>query len=146
MGTWGPGIFDDDVAMDIKVMFEGDIARGYSVSEATAHVLRDPPWGFDDEEDTAVTFLALASLQLEHDALQQDIRERAIQAIDSGVLLWRWEESVEEQGAERIAALEAFKQRLPGANTQSGLNSSSGRRRSLDYSPTHSTDTLKNAP
>lgn len=112
MGTWGTGIFDDDVAVDVKVMFEEDLKRGYSVSDTTRHILSDPPWSFEDEEDTAVMVLALAGLQLEHDALDHAIRERAIHIIDSGVPLWRWEGQVEERVAERTALLSALRQQL----------------------------------
>jgi hypothetical protein len=112
MGTCGPGIFDDDVAMDVKVMFENDLTHGYSIAAATQHVLQEPPWGFDDEEDTAVTWLALAALQVEHHALDQVVRKRALDIIDSGVPLWRWEGQSDEKVAERTAVLQSFRQQL----------------------------------
>jgi hypothetical protein len=112
MGHWGPGILEDDVAVDVRVAFEDALSEGLSISEATQRVLDDPPAGFDDEEDAAVTYLALAALQLEHGALEAAIRDKAIAFIESGIPLWRWEGSPPERIAERQKALEDFKARL----------------------------------
>lgn len=112
MGAWGPEIFDDDVALDVKNMFEEDLANGLSATDASQHVLNNPPWGFDDEEDTATTVLALAALQMEYHVLSQSVKERAIDVIDSGVPLWRWEGLPDDRMASRIAVLQSLKQQL----------------------------------
>lgn len=103
--------------MDVKVVFDENLARGCSVADATQHVLKEPPWGFDDEEDAAAMILALASLQLEHNALDQAVRERAIAVIDSGVPLWGWEDLPDERLAERTAVLHKLKQQLLGVSS-----------------------------
>lgn len=78
-------------------------------------MLQAPPWGLDDEDDSATTLLALASLQLEHAALDQDIKIRAIVVIDSGVGIARWEIATSKQRAERAAVLQRLRDRLLNA-------------------------------
>jgi hypothetical protein len=112
MGHWGPGIFDDDVAQDVRLEFEEQLRSGQSVAAATHHLIDAPPWGWDDEEDAAVTYLALAGLQLEHRALDPAIRDKAIAIIDSEVPLWRWEGSPPERIAERVRVLGELREQL----------------------------------
>jgi hypothetical protein len=112
MGTWGAGIFDDDVARDVQEQFDSIRQQGYSVSAATQQILKDPPWGSDDDEDAAVTYLALAALQLAHGELEPTLREKAIAVIASGVPMWRWDGSAPEGVAERTRVLEEPKEKL----------------------------------
>lgn len=112
MGHWGPGIFDDDVAQDVRLEFEEQLRSGQSVAAATHHLIDAPPWGWDDEEDTAATYLALAGLQLEYRALDPAIRDKAIAIIDSEVPLWRWESSPPERIAERVRVLRELREQL----------------------------------
>lgn len=112
MGTWGPGIFDDDIAQDARILFEDKLAVGCSVVEATRRVLDEWKGIMDDEEDAAVTYLALAALQLEHGILEPRLRQQALATIESGVPLWRWEGSSPERIAERTRVLAAFKAEL----------------------------------
>ncbi len=90
MGTWAYGIFDDDITADIQDGFEEYIEDGLSVSEATERILEGYPRFKDD--DTRV-YLALASLQIEHGKVQEDIKQSALTIIESGKDLeaWKWD-------------------------------------------------------
>lgn len=83
MGTWGPGIFDDDVANDVRASFEDELSAGWDIPLATQHVLEQFAVTPDDEDDGPVVYLALAALQLEHRALQPDIQKQAIRILTS---------------------------------------------------------------
>lgn len=112
MGNWGPGIFDDDVALDARILFEDSLSAGLNVYEAARHVLSE--WKVDDGdiEDAAVIYLALAGLQLEHGTLDSTIREKAIMVIDSEIPLWRWEGSPPDRVEERRRILQEFRDQL----------------------------------
>lgn len=112
MGTWGTGIFDDDTAGDIQDAFEDELADGVDVATATKRVLIRFADDLDDADDGPVIYLALAALQLEQDALQQDIRKRALEIIDSGEGLDGWEEGGPLKLRERQQVLQDFRLRL----------------------------------
>src|SRR5437016_10055019 len=92
MGTWGTGIFDDDVAGDIRDAFEDELASGADPSTAAKRVIASFGDAVDDSDEGPVIYLALAALQLEQNALDEDIRKRALEIIDTGEGMDRWEE------------------------------------------------------
>lgn len=111
MGSWGTGIFDDDLAYDIESAFEYALSEGLTIPDATNRVLDN----FDpslDEDDEAVTYLVLGALQLEYNDLQQDIKERALNIIETGQDLARWEGADEDTVVERQQILEKLKVKL----------------------------------
>jgi hypothetical protein len=91
MGIWGPGIFDNDIACDIRDAFEDELSTGVDVPTATQRVTKkfSPQ---DDEIDGPDIYLALAALQLEQDALETAIKDKALLIIASDR---DWGESVE---------------------------------------------------
>jgi hypothetical protein len=89
MGTWGIGIFDDDFAMDIKDAFEEAINSGENIKIFSSELLSN----FEedcDEEDRVTLFLALATLQLKYNALQDYVRKVTLEIIkdEQGKDLW----------------------------------------------------------
>lgn len=92
MGTWGPGILQDDVAADVQVMFDDALASGMSVEQASREVLRELPGEMiTDDDDGPVIMLALAALQLQHQALDPYVRDQALATIASGAAMDRWQ-------------------------------------------------------
>ena len=71
MGAWGTGLFDDDLANDMRDLRDDTIAQGSSATEASA-AIRD---NFEqdcaeDYDDAPVFWLVLASLQQDAETLQ----------------------------------------------------------------------------
>jgi hypothetical protein len=93
MGTWGHGLFDDDLALDVKASFDRAVASGASAAEAAAGLMESElarevleEFSEADRDDTfweenRGLFYAIASLQLEHGVLQEVVRQQALQAI-----------------------------------------------------------------
>ncbi len=92
MGTWGTGIFDDDLALDIQGSFEDALAEGLGVATATNRVLEEYAEAAQDHDEGAVVYLALVALQLEHETVQDHIREKVLTIIAAGQGLDRWRE------------------------------------------------------
>jgi hypothetical protein len=114
MGAWGTGIFDDDLASDLRDEWHDAVEGGSSTDEATSALLG----GFgsevaDDEDDGPVFWIALAALQLEAGALQRTVGEQAISAIPKNLERWRGEADT-AAFAERERLLSDLQFRLSG--------------------------------
>ena len=105
MGTWGPGLLQDDVAFDTMINIEEALTSGLSIQAATARVLEAPDWDLADLDDASVIYLALAALQLQHGVLEPHIRDLALGTITSGAAMARWEDEPEERAAPRREVL-----------------------------------------
>jgi hypothetical protein len=93
MGTWGHGLFDDDLALDVKASFDRAVAEGATPAVAAAGLMegelaREVLEEFDDAdrddlfwEESRGLFYAVASLQLEHGVLQEVVRQQTLQAL-----------------------------------------------------------------
>jgi hypothetical protein len=93
MGTWGHGLFDDDLALDVKGHFDRAVAGGASAADAAAGLMESElsreileEFGADARDDmfweeNRGLFYAIASLQLEHGVLQEVVRQQTLQAI-----------------------------------------------------------------
>ena len=106
------GILDEDVAADVEAAFMELIDGGCKGEKATKEILEEFSEELEDEEDRNVVYLALAELQLGENCLQEDIREKALEIIESGADLERWEEAEEKDYKSRKAALDDLKERL----------------------------------
>jgi len=112
MGTWGYGIFENDVSVDVRLTFEDAIHRGATVEEATRHVLAECADYLEDMDDRVQVWLALASLQLEQGSVEDSIRKRALEVIEQGADLKRWEENGTEAVEARKGMLEVLRSSL----------------------------------
>jgi hypothetical protein len=90
MSASGTGIFDDDVACDVRAQFLRLVHDGQTPAAATRTVLRDWRAGLADAEDGPVIWLALAAVQCRHGCLEPRVRTRALAAIDNESDLAHW--------------------------------------------------------
>jgi hypothetical protein len=114
MGTWGYGIFDDDIASDIRNIFEDAIGEGLDVDSATQRVFDEFGEIASDDDEGPVIWFSVAALQLDHGALRSDARERALSLIEPD--LERWEEAGPDEVAQRKAVLEDLRVRIERAS------------------------------
>lgn len=110
MGTWGADIFDDDFALDVKGDYEDILDSGLSHEVATKALAERYKDALDDPEESGVFWLALAAIQLEHDALIKDVKNNALDVINSDRDLLRWEDSPD--AGKRKQTLEQLKNQL----------------------------------
>jgi len=112
MGAWGTGIFEDDVAADVRGEWEDAVGSGSSVSDATAALIGGLGADFiPDVDDGPVFWIALAALQVEAGEVAPDVAARAVEAIPANLSRWR-EEATAEDLAAREQVLGALEQRL----------------------------------
>ena len=114
MGAGGPLIFDDDVAWDVKGVFDEAFEETDSIDDAIERVTTDMSDAIEDSDDGPIVWIALAALLIEKDRLTDEVKAHALKGIESEMANepgGRWEE---EDYRERKAILEQFKKILLG--------------------------------
>ena len=112
MGTWGTGIFQDDVALDIKDSYTERVRKGEDGGRVTADLIAEYQSEFDEPDTKAVFWLALADTQWKLGRLEPEVKERALQCIRDGSELERWESATAADYRARKRALSALEERL----------------------------------
>lgn len=93
MGTWGPAIFSDDLAADVKEDFKLKIGLQKSNDTATQEIINEYQESINDPEEHTVFWLALATIQWDLGRSNPLVNKKALQIIESGDDLKRWEGS-----------------------------------------------------
>jgi hypothetical protein len=116
MGTWGPGIFSDDFALDVRAVWRDALMDGLDDATATQRVLdKLREWeSFDDPDETVVAWIALAAAQHQTGRLQPSVRDRALAVIEAGGDLDSWRDQSPAFVCARKSALAALAKKLRG--------------------------------
>lgn len=91
MGVWGTGLFSDDVACDVKEYYMNCLRKEMTADEAEAAAVEYFQEELADEDDGPVVVLALADTAWRVGRLSDNLKNAAIEIIDSGKDLNRWE-------------------------------------------------------
>lgn len=101
MGIWGPGLYDNDCAVDVMHEFQGYLDSGYlpqSAKELIENKYRDM---FEDEEDGPIVRIALADQLWSAGALDDNDRLDILDYLQKGGDIMLWEKSAPELLLER---------------------------------------------
>jgi hypothetical protein len=109
MGTSGAALFSDDVASDVKREFLDLLRQGLTPEKAVDRLTRDWADAINDADDGPTFWLGLAATQWAYGCLEETVKRRAIQVIDSGQDLARWSGAAM---AKRRSVLESLKTQL----------------------------------
>jgi hypothetical protein len=110
MGAWGPGIFSDDDACDIREDVRDFVADGLSPPEIERRILDEYAPPGTDAYRAAVARIAIALRLHKFGRLDAGIRDRAIAVIDDGSAVGEWFGHGEER--KRRAALQKAREQL----------------------------------
>lgn len=105
MGTWGHGIFDSDMAADLGNELRDAIAAGGAPREVTTRLIAAWRDTLEDPEDGPTAWLALAEAQRECGRLDARVKRRAIEVLEGGGDLARWEREAPELAKKRERVL-----------------------------------------
>jgi hypothetical protein len=114
MGAFGPALFSDDVACDVRDEYRALIEDGVDDDDATRQILNSYADVLGEPDDGPVVWLALAVTQSKIGRLDAAVARHALAVIsaDEGMELWR------EQGpkaeASRRAALAQAREQITG--------------------------------
>lgn len=103
MGAWGPAIFSDDTACDIRSDYRELLEDGLDDHEAVQRVIAD--YQHLGQDEAHVLWLALAAAQTSLGRLDVDVKANALRVIDDGVGLELWVEAGSKELSSRKAAL-----------------------------------------
>jgi len=102
MGSWGVAIFSDDLAADIRNDFRELIGDGLTSSEATDRLKADYASSLDDPDEMPVFWIALALVQWKLGRLEESTKKMALQVIDDGTDLERWDDAKSRAKREKV--------------------------------------------
>ena len=112
MGAWGPAIFSDDTAVDVRDDYRDYVGRGLTGPEATDKLMVEYTDTLADSDERSVFWLALAATQWRCGRLEPRVLKHALAIIASGESLDRWRESGGKVVNQREAALEKLRLQL----------------------------------
>lgn len=112
MGAWGPAVFSDDTACDIRTDYRELLEDGVDDAEATRRVIEECQHLGEDE--VHVLWLALAAAQASLGRLDDSVKSEALRVIDEGIGLELWAEAGAKELAARKKALAKLRETLTG--------------------------------
>jgi hypothetical protein len=115
VGAWGTAIFSDDTACDIRDEWRNAILDGHQAEDATARLIERFAGHRDDPDNEKLFWMALAAAQMETGRLLPEARDRALEIIDAGGDVARWEELGDSASAkQRERVLRRLGEKLRG--------------------------------
>ena len=113
MGAWGPAIFADDDAADVRDNFKLYVGDQQEIAAATDAIATDFGASLEHPEHNSAFWLGLALTQWAAGWLDPRVKAAALRVIDDGSDLAKWDEG--PQRKRRAAALKVARERLETA-------------------------------
>ena len=110
MSASGVGVFQDDVAADVRSEYLNLLASGTSDAEAFKTMVREWKESIADSDDGPVFWLALAATQCEYGRLHRRTKSQALKIINQGRGMDRWTDA--GLAKKRQAVLAKLKKKL----------------------------------
>ena len=111
MGTWGTGLYQDDTTCDVKEEYLNLLKIGTEPEEAMEEMIINWEDCIEDVEEGPLFWFALAETQWRYGLLDEKVKEIALQYIEEGIDLERWEED-QKLYTKRKTELEKLKEKL----------------------------------
>lgn len=113
MGAWGAGIFQNDVSDSVKTDYKNKLKLGKSDEDALKEIIAENGDYLNDDEDRYDFWFGLASVMSDLGRLTDKVKNTAVELIDNGGDLFRFEDSKSEL-KKRREALEKLREKLVG--------------------------------
>lgn len=110
MGTFGTGISDNDIYLDLEIEFFDLYNEGIDVQTISETIIKNHNESFDSDEDSNDFWLALADFQWKCKSLDKKVFEKVSKIVNSksDLLLWEELDASEEDILEREEKLNEF--------------------------------------
>ena len=113
MGTWGPKLYEDDVAQDIKETYEELVKTEKDNEKIIKEICSIFKEELEDQDEKSVFWMVLADLLYKQKQLTKDIKEKALKEIERGENLERWKnEASKDDYILRKKKIELLKKKL----------------------------------
>lgn len=110
MGTWGTGLFQNDLSEDVRDDYIGKLKGGKSDEEALREILSEYKtsiWDFDEKYDF---YIGLADTLWKKGRLTEEVKNKTLEIIEEEKISERWQS--DKLKKERIKVLDKFKEKL----------------------------------
>ena len=119
MGTWGPKLYEDDLAEDIKDEYERLIEEGKTNEETIKYICKAYKEEIEDEDERPIFWMVLADILCRKKRLTKFAKEKALEEIEVGKNLEKWKrESSEKEYIIRKKEIEKLKNKLEKYNEE----------------------------
>ena len=113
MGTWGPKLYEDDLAEDIKNEYEELLEKGKNNRDAIEDIYQIYKEEIEDPDEKSVFWMVLADILYKNKNLTEFVKEKALKEIELGENLERWKnEASEEDYIIRKKEIDKLKKKL----------------------------------
>ena len=112
MGAWGPRLYQDDIAEEVRYEYKDQLHRGKTGKEITQELIAKNEYVIADQDDGPVFWFALADTQWNLGRLEDFVKENALNHIREGSDIRRWEQEDPKDAKVRAKTLEALRQKL----------------------------------
>ena len=113
MGTWGPKLYEDDLAEDIKNEYEELLEKGKNNRDAIEDIYQIYKEEIEDSDEKSVFWMVLADILYKNKNLTEFVKEKALKEIELGENLERWKnEASEEDYIIRKKEIDKLKKKL----------------------------------
>ena len=112
MGSWGPGLYQDDIAEDVRDVYKDQLHRGKTGAEITEELLEEYSDCLSDPDDAPVFWFALADTQWNLGRLEDLVKEQALYHLREGADLRRWETEEPWGMKKRAKVLQKLEEKL----------------------------------
>lgn len=112
MGTWGPRLYQDDLAADVRDYYKDQLHRGKTGKEITQELIAQNKYAVSDPDDAPVFWFALADTQWNLGRLEDFVKEQALHHIRDGYNVKRWAEEDPRGAKTRAETLEKLQLKL----------------------------------
>jgi hypothetical protein len=110
MGTWGPALYSDDLAADLKSELRDLVGLGLPIEAVVQSLETEYYHSVSDPDEGPVFWLAVADAAWHLGRPHEGATQEALRIIDAGTDLARWEDPRDR--TKRAAVLETVRERL----------------------------------
>lgn len=112
MGTWGVGLYQDDLAEEIRDHYKEQLKRGKREEEITRELVEEYESLLSDTDDAPVFWFALADTQWNLGRLEDTVKRNALYYIQNCSDRKRWKSENLEKAKKREQVLGKLKEKL----------------------------------
>lgn len=90
MGAWGPGLYQDDIAEDVRDYYKDQLHKGKTGKIITQELIAQNEHVISDSDNAPIFWFALADTQWNLGRLENFVKDQALRHISDGSDLKRW--------------------------------------------------------
>lgn len=118
MASWGPKLYQDDVAEDVRNYYKDQLKRGKTNEEVTKELIEDNKDIILDEDEAPVFWFSLADTQWNLGRLEEKVKLKALYYLENGQNLGIWQNEDKKEFEIRKKVLLELKQKLRSKQPQ----------------------------